>query len=143
LENRHPYPKYLVFMHRRNFLDLLAGAAVCGPPAAVLIQAGDKPKGRRVPPAIPELQPMEYTWRPELSPTGPVVLIVSLPGQVLYVYRNGVRIGRSTISSAKAGHRTPTDVFTILQKRVKHISSIFKGASMVGEHPIQKPMPSD
>jgi len=69
-------------------------------------------------------------WNPEISPTGPVIIVVSLPEQVLYVYRNGVRIGRSTISSGKASHHTPTGVFTILQKNVKHTSSIFKGASM-------------
>src|SRR5262249_7736005 len=50
--------------------------------------------------------------------------------QTLYVYRNGVRIGRSTISSGKSGHRTPTGVFTILEKNAKHHSSIYKGASM-------------
>ncbi len=63
-------------------------------------------------------------------PTGPVVIIVSLPEQRLYVFRNGVRIGRSTISTGKAGHRTPTGVFTVLEKNVKHTSSIYKGASM-------------
>ena len=73
---------------------------------------------------------MDYTWQPELSPTGPLLVIVSLPQQMLYVYRNGMRIGRSTISSGKAGHRTPTGVFTILQKRMKHTSSLFRGASM-------------
>ena len=46
------------------------------------------------------------------------------------MYRNGVRIGRSTISSGKPGHRTPTGVFTILEKNVKHTSTIYKGASM-------------
>jgi hypothetical protein len=41
-----------------------------------------------------------------------------------------VRIGRSTVSTGKSGHRTPTGVFTILQKNEKHTSSIYKGASM-------------
>ena len=48
----------------------------------------------------------------------------------MYVYRNGVRIGRSTVSSGTAGHRTPTGVFTVLQKKVDHESSIYKGAKM-------------
>jgi len=48
---------------------------------------------------------------------------VSIPEQTLYVYRNGVRIGRSTVSTGKSGHRTPTGVFTILQKNEKHTSS--------------------
>jgi hypothetical protein len=69
-------------------------------------------------------------WHPEVSPAGPVVVVVSLPDQILYVYPNGVRIGRSTVSSGKVGKETPTGVFTVLQKNVQHESSIYKGAQM-------------
>ena len=58
------------------------------------------------------------------------MVIVSLAEQEMYVYRNGVRIGRSTVSTGKKGHTTPTGVFTILQKKVRHESSIYKGARM-------------
>jgi hypothetical protein len=71
-------------------------------------------KGRVVAPLTPTLNPGDYTWRPELSPAGPVVVLVSLPGQLQYVYRNGVRIGNSTVSSGKPGKTTPTGVFTVL-----------------------------
>ena len=71
-----------------------------------------------------------YIWHPETSPVGPVVVIASLTDQMLTVYRNGKKIGRSTISSGKPGRSTPTGVFMILQKDVKHTSNIFKGASM-------------
>ena len=87
-------------------------------------------KGSEQRPLTPQLKTGDYVWKPEVSPSGPVVIIVSLPEQTLYAYRNGVRIGRSTISSGKDGHRTPTGVFTILEKNVKHTSSIYKGASM-------------
>ena len=40
------------------------------------------------------------------------------------------RIGRSTVSTGRPGHPTPTEIFTILQKQVDHYSSIYKGASM-------------
>jgi hypothetical protein len=59
-----------------------------------------------------------------------VVVIVSLPEQKMYVYRNGVRIGSSTISTGTKGHPTPTGMFTILQKKVRHESNIYKGAKM-------------
>jgi lipoprotein-anchoring transpeptidase ErfK/SrfK len=81
-------------------------------------------------PLTPTLKTGDYVWKPAASPAGPVVIIVSIPEQTLYVYRNGVRIGRSTVSTGKSGHRTPTGVFTILQKNEKHTSSIYKGASM-------------
>jgi hypothetical protein len=87
-------------------------------------------EGRVVAPVTSEFKPGDYVWHPELSPAGPVVIIVSLPDQVMYVYRNGVRIGRSTVSTGKPGKRTPTGVFTVLQKKVQHESNIYKGAKM-------------
>jgi hypothetical protein len=58
------------------------------------------------------------------------VLLVSLPDQLLYVYRNGMKIGYSTVSTGRPGKSTPTGVFTVLQKKVSHTSSIYKGAQM-------------
>ena len=77
-----------------------------------------------------QLRPNEYTWHPQTSPQGPVLVVISLPEQQAYVYRNGVLIGRTTISSGRAGHRTPTGVFTVLEKQRKHYSNIYKGAAM-------------
>src|ERR1700694_3024200 len=89
--------------------------------AASGTEAGSAPpKGRAVKPFTPELKPGDYAWHPEVSPAGPVVVFVSLPDQVLYVYRNGVRIGRSTVSTGKSGNPTPTGAFTVLQKKVHH-----------------------
>ncbi len=77
-----------------------------------------------------KMKPGDFTWQPEASPSGAVVLIVSIPEQLVHVYRNGVEIGVSTCSTGKPGHRTPTGVFTILEKDKKHVSSIYKGAQM-------------
>ena len=77
-----------------------------------------------------DLKTGEYVWVPNISPTGPVVLVVSIPKQEVYVYRNGVRVGRSTVSTGMPGHPTPTGVFTILEKQVDHTSTIYKGAEM-------------
>jgi L,D-transpeptidase catalytic domain len=63
------------------------------------------------------LKPGQYLWHPERAPAGPVVVIVNLSDQLAYVYRNGLRIGVTTVSTGKEGHRTPTGVFTILQKQ--------------------------
>jgi hypothetical protein len=92
--------------------------------------AASHTQGRAVKALTPELKPGDYVWHPEVSPAGPVVVFVSLPDQLLYLYRNGVRIGRSTVSTGKPGKTTPTGVFTVLQKKVDHESSIYKGAKM-------------
>ena len=82
------------------------------------------------PGAIERLKPGQYLWAPQIAPAGPVTMIVSLKTQRAYVYRNGVPIGVTTVSSGKPGYATPTGVFTILQKHVDHHSNIYNGAPM-------------
>jgi len=77
-----------------------------------------------------KLKPGQYEWHPERSPSGPLLVVVSVDDQMAYVYRNGVNIARSTVSTGMTGHDTPTGVFTILQRDVDHESSIYKGAKM-------------
>ncbi len=80
--------------------------------------------------AVDNLKPGQFTWKPERSPSGPVAIIVSLPEQSVYVYRNGIEIAVSTCSTGKPGHSTPTGVFTILQKDKNHHSSTYNNAPM-------------
>ncbi len=77
-----------------------------------------------------DLKPGEFEWHPEAAPEGPVAVIASLPDQLVHVYRNEVRIGRSTCSTGKPGHSTPTGIFTILQKDAHHHSSTYNNAPM-------------
>ena len=77
-----------------------------------------------------ELEPGEFLWAPEVAPEGPVVMVISLPEQRAYVYRNGLRIAVSTISTGKEGHETPTGVFAILQKKKEYHSSLYNDAPM-------------
>ncbi len=76
------------------------------------------------------LEPGEFTWQPELSPSGPLAVVVSLPDQLVHVYRNGIRIAVSTCSTGKPGHETPTGVFTVLQKDKDHHSRTYNNAPM-------------
>jgi L,D-transpeptidase catalytic domain len=76
------------------------------------------------------LKPGQFEWRPDRAPAGPVAIIVSIPKQQVYVYRNGIQIGVSSCSTGKKGHETPTGVFTILQKAKQHYSSTYDNAPM-------------
>jgi len=76
------------------------------------------------------LKPGQWVWAPQIAPRGPVLVLVDLSQQTATVYRNGVRIGVSTVSTGKPGHATPTGVFTILQKDAKHRSSTYHNAAM-------------
>lgn len=77
-----------------------------------------------------QLKPGEWVWAPQIAPAGPMIVYVDLSRQRATVYRNGVRIAVSTISSGKPGYETPTGVFTILQKDADHRSSTYNNAPM-------------
>lgn len=76
------------------------------------------------------LKPGQWVWAPAIAPAGPVLVYVDLSRQLATIYRNGVRIGVSTVSSGKPGHETPTGVFTILEKNAVHHSNAYNNASM-------------
>ena len=79
---------------------------------------------------VAKLKAGQYVWAPEVAPQGPMLLIVNLQTQRAILYRNGVPIGATTISTGKPGHDTPTGVFTILQKQLEHYSSKYDNAPM-------------
>lgn len=76
------------------------------------------------------LKPGQWVWAPGIAPAGPVLIYVDLSDQTASVYRNGVRIAVTTVSSGRPGHETPTGVFTILQKDPNHHSSKYNDAPM-------------
>ena len=79
---------------------------------------------------IGQLKRGEFLWMGDAVTQGPVVMVVSITEQRAYVYRNGVLIGATTVSTGRAGHLTPTGVFTVLQKQKEHRSTIYDGAPM-------------
>jgi len=114
-------------MKHRLLAAAIAFAAVAAP--ALYAQKVDISSGSVVE-TVARLKTGEYVWAPEVAPEGPMLMIVNLKTQRAVLYRNGVPIGASTISTGKAGHETPTGIFTILQKEIKHRSSKYDSAPM-------------
>src|SRR5687768_16969561 len=77
-----------------------------------------------------DLRPGDWVWAESLAPRGPVLVYVDLDRQQATVYRNGIRIAVSTISSGKPGFETPRGVFTILEKDEDHRSRTYDNAPM-------------
>src|SRR6476661_3809318 len=119
-------------MHIRTHLSALLAAAVALSFTAA--QAVEKPsfhtKGSPTGKPTGPLKPGEYWWNPRLSPSGPLMVLVSVPEQVMHVYRNGILIGRSTVSTGTNGHSTPGGVFSILEKKQEHYSKKYDNATM-------------
>lgn len=83
------------------------------------------------------LKPGQFVWydtatvsRASVEPGNGISIIVSIPAQLAYVYRDGVLIAVSTISTGKPGKDTPPGEFTILQKQVFHRSNLYSAAPM-------------
>ena len=106
---------------------ILLGAALWLPLAA---PAGAASPQGSVLEAAERLAPGDYIWAPEIAPRGPLLMIVSLATQRATLYRNGVPIAITTVSTGKAGHETPTGVFTILQRDIDHRSNLYDDAPM-------------
>ena len=119
----------LAFRHR--FLPLALASALALPFAGHAQQTWPVDAGGSAlqQPSV-ALQPGEFKWTPERAQAGQLVMVVSLPAQMVHVYRNGTRIGVSTISSGKPGKETPTGTFEILQKKQMHHSNLYNNAPM-------------
>ncbi len=59
-----------------------------------------------------------------------VLIVVSIPSQRLYVFKDGEEWGSTTVSTGRRGYGTPAGTFTILQKHVKHRSRTYGNAPM-------------
>jgi hypothetical protein len=118
-------------MHLRRELTVLAVAALLSP----ICFADPVPFwGAKAPDPIDTdprtLKPGHFVWYADAAPEGPIVMIVSLPEQRARVYRNGISIGVSTVSTGRPGYVTPTGVFTILNKDRDHRSNKYNDAPM-------------
>lgn len=108
---------------------LAAGAFACAIMAPAPAQQVDVSSGS-VAQAVAKLKTGQYVWEPEVAPKGPMLLIVNTRTQRAVLFRNGVPIAATTISTGRSGRETPTGVFTILEKEVVHHSSKYDNAPM-------------
>lgn len=118
-----------------RLLTALAAAAIAALGLSAIVSAAAVPvwgDAHSMPlETAPEaLKPGQFVWSPANAPSGPIAVAVSLDEQRAYVYRNGVRVGYTTISAGRKGHATPTGIFTVLQKDKDHHSSVYNNAAM-------------
>ncbi len=69
---------------------------------------------------VEQLKKGQFLWMGAAITAGPLLMVISLTEQRGYVYRNGILIGATTISTGRPGHPTPTGIFTVLQKQKEH-----------------------
>ena len=117
-----PYRRILRFSLPGLAVLILTGMAHAATPASFAVNTVwqlDEP-----------MQIGDYAWDDEGAPAGPIRIVVDLSAEMLYVYRGGVEIGRSSILYGYDQKPTPTGIFPIMQKRAEHYSSTYGGAPM-------------
>ena len=110
------------------WLCLLCAPSAVG--AASPVPSWGAPQSSAVDTPSDQLRPGDWIWGGDDPALGPMVMVVSLDEQRGVVYRNGLRIAMTTVSTGKPGHATPTGVFTILQKDRDHHSNKYNNAPM-------------
>ena len=113
-----------------KFLKILALCVALLTTVQAMQQPSSHTKGTPTGKPTGQLKPGEYWWKPQLSPSGPLMVLVSVPEQTMHVYRNGILIGRSTVSTGSKGHSTPGGVFSILGKSKEYYSKKYANAPM-------------
>ncbi len=95
------------------------------------------PRTAPLPVTQPEVVAKPAEPKPEkLTPTveevmgAGTLIVISKASQRMYVFKDGEPWKESPVSTGKRGHSTPTGVFPILQKAVKHRSNLYANAPM-------------
>ena len=101
-------------------------ACAVAPVAAGAVSRKDVPLIERA----ARMKPGQYVWDRAAKSAGEVSIIIDLGDQRALLYRNGVEVAASTISSGSKGRETPTGAFTIVEKQVVHRSRTYDDASM-------------
>lgn len=76
------------------------------------------------------LGPGDYVWDDSDVPAGRIAIVADVKNEILYVYRGGHEIGRSTLIYGDDDKPTPIGVFPILQKNADHYSKTYGNAPM-------------
>jgi hypothetical protein len=77
-----------------------------------------------------QLSPGRYVWNDDPGEEGPLSIAVSLPQQMLYVFRGETLVGMAAVSTGSPGRDTPAGDYQILQKAQWHRSNLYSDAPM-------------
>src|SRR5437773_10513837 len=96
-----------VCYHLMKFLKILALSVALLTTAQAVKQPSFHTKGTPTGKPTGPLKPGEYCWKPQLSPSGALVVLVSIPEQTMHVHRNGILLGGSADGPGSTGHAPP------------------------------------
>ena len=98
----------------------------------------DRPRPRReaatrpVAPRVATAVPTPPAVRTDLTarPPEPLVAVISIASQRMQVYGSNGTVAETKVSTGQSGFRTPSGIFSIIQRNRYHESNIYSGAPM-------------
>jgi flagellar hook-length control protein FliK len=75
-------------------------------------------------------EPRQIEQAKPLETDGPLLMLVSLNQQRMYVYDANGFLLQTRVSSGRAGHETPVGIYSIIEKKIDHTSNIYLDAKM-------------
>jgi hypothetical protein len=86
------------------------------------------PPGRKkaaaAPTAAAPSPELEWSWSGD-GVSGAPSIVIDLSDQTARFYKGGVEVGTSPVSTGREGYRTPSGNFSVLEKNVDHISTLY------------------
>jgi len=125
---RRPTSNGLNFAFMALLLGAVVHASVQSPGPVDLESSGARLESDAV--ASRFERPGRYRWDLEASVEGDLRIMVNRARQELVVLQGGHEIAWSRISTGRPGYETPAGEFRILQKKLDHVSSIYRAAEM-------------
>lgn len=113
-------------LSQSSLADTLSAQPTDDQPAPA--EAAPTPPVVQTPPPTIKLPPPPPTAAQALK--SGTLIVVSLPSQRLYAFKDGVEWDSTPVSTGRRGYGTPTGTFPILQKHVRHRSRTYNNASM-------------
>jgi lipoprotein-anchoring transpeptidase ErfK/SrfK len=92
-------------------------------------RAAPKPAPVAAAPAVKKPNP-EKDGFDDVPKGGVLQIAISIGSQRLSLYRDGVRVAQSPVSTGTASHPTPTGVFSVIEKDRYHRSNLYGNAPM-------------
>jgi L,D-transpeptidase catalytic domain len=110
--------------------SVATGAVVTAADAATFRGKRSNPARAQLASLAPTLAKPSASITPTQPAAPPMVAVVSLGAQSISIFSGTDLIAKAPISSGMDGHRTPTGVFSILQKNRYHESNLYNNAPM-------------
>ncbi|MBE2204237.1 MAG: L,D-transpeptidase family protein [Chthoniobacterales bacterium] len=95
--------------------------AYLGPNGEILFAS---PRGQKKPAEAPQPPEVSWSWVDD-NPGGSPSIVIDLSDQTARFFKGGVLVGISPVSTGREGYSTPSGDYSVIEKDVDHVSTLY------------------